>query len=153
MRHKTGIVSVIAALAMATLSLGAGSVSAQTDPQTNTGTIKIFDGDKELPANDPKVCDAFTVQGLGFDATEDVRVTIVGQGGPEAGTGSFDQTVVTDAEGSFATAPITLPGGMYLANADDGEGGGDKNKVFKVECAPIVAPAAAAVHAQAAFTG
>ncbi|HLM17845.1 MAG TPA: hypothetical protein VK549_08495, partial [Acidimicrobiia bacterium] len=32
---------------------------------------------------------------------------------------------------------ITLASGMYKANSEDGEGGGDKNKVFKVECAPV----------------
>ena len=128
MRTRRILVGITAVVA---LVVGATSVAAQS----NAGTVKIFDGDKELPANDPKVCGPFTVQGLGFEANETVDISIVGHGGPNAGTGSFNATVTVASDGSFATAPITLSDGMYKLDSEDGEGGGDKNKVFKVECA------------------
>jgi hypothetical protein len=137
MRRRLAIFSVIAATAALAMG-GLGVVGAGAD--TNTGTIKIFDQTKNLPANEPKPNCEFTVEGLFFDAGEKVDVHIEGQGGPNvAGTGTFDETVTTDAEGAFSTSLITLPDGMYKANADDGEGGGDKNKVFTVgPCPPEV---------------
>jgi hypothetical protein len=99
----------------------------------NSGTVKIFDGDKNLPANDPKVGCSFTVVGINFDAGEAVDVTIVGHGG-EAGAGTYTAVATTDGQGSFQTAAIGLTDGTYKLHADDGEGGGDKNKVFKVSC-------------------
>jgi len=112
-----------------------GMVTLAGSAPSNAGTIKIFDGDKELPANDPKACNP-EVRGLEFEANETgIVVTIEGQGGPNVGgpstfTGTFD----ADALGDFTTGVITLEPGQYKANANDGEGGGDKNKVFRVEC-------------------
>ena len=139
-RLLIAIPALLVALAGGTLAFsGAAVVGAGID--TNSGTVKIFDGDKELPANDPKVCGAFEVRGLGFDADEqDIAVDIVGQGGPNAGTGSFSGSFDADANGDFSTGPISLSPGMYKLDSEDGEGGGDKNKVFKVECEPTPTP-------------
>jgi hypothetical protein len=126
----------VVALLMGGLLTSVGSVGAQN----NAGTVKIFDGDKELPANDPKVCGPFTVQGLNFEAGESVDISIIGHGGPNAGAGSFSATVTVAGDGTFATGPITLPVGMYKLDSEDGEGGGDKNKVFKVECEGVTPP-------------
>jgi hypothetical protein len=132
MRHRSTFAAVLIALIVGGLLLSNG----QVDAQTNAGTVKLFDGDKELPANDPKVCGPFTVRGLNFEAGESVAISIVGHGGPNAGPGSFNATVTVGGDGAFATAPITLAEGMYKLDSEDGEGGGDKNKVFKVECEP-----------------
>jgi hypothetical protein len=141
MRKRLAIFSVIGAT-MAALAVGGFGFLATAGAQpSNEGTIKIFDGDKELPANDPKAGCDFTVRGIGFEANEtDIVVTIEGQGGPNvAGSGSFAQTVNADANGDWSTSNIhNFPSGMYKANANDGEGGGDKNKVFRVECVPEV---------------
>jgi hypothetical protein len=138
MRRMIGIFAVIAATMTALVVGGLGVIGAGA--QTNHGTVKIFDGDKELPANDPKVCGPFTVQGLNFDAVEQVTVDIVGHGGPNAGPGTFHGVFTTNQSGAFSSSPITLPEGMYKLDSEDGEGGGDKNKVFKVECPPEVPP-------------
>ena len=136
MRYRFALTTALLAAFLLTGIVVAGSGGAGVVRQaSNAGTVKIFDGDKELPANDPKVCGAFTVQGLNFDANEQVEISIVGQGGPNVGgSGSYNATVTTNAQGAFATAPITLTPGMYKLDSEDGEGGGDKNKVFKVEC-------------------
>jgi hypothetical protein len=140
MRRRIGVLAVIGAACGALAVGGFGVLGAGAAP-TNQGTIKIFDGDKELPANDPKADCGFTVRGIEFEANEQgIVVTIEGQGGENvAGTGSFAQTVNADANGDWSTSEIVnLPSGMYKANANDGEGGGDKNKVFRVECVPEV---------------
>jgi hypothetical protein len=129
MRRRSLLVSIAVLALLGGVLAGIGSAG------TNAGTVKIFDGDKELPANDPKVCGPFTVRGLNFDPGENVAIEIVGHGGPNAGTGSFSATVLVLGDGTFTTGPISLPIGMYKLDSDDGEGGGDKNKVFKVECA------------------
>jgi hypothetical protein len=142
MRRRFGAFSVVGAT-LAALALGFGVLGVAGAAPSNQGTIKIFDGDKELPANDPKAGCDFTVRGIEFEANEQgIVVTIEGQGGPNvAGPGSFAQTVNADANGDWSTSNIhNFPEGMYKANANDGEGGGDKNKVFRVECAPVTPP-------------
>ena len=136
MRRRFAIFSVIGAT-LATLAVGSFGVLGAGAQQGNSGTVKIFDGDKELPANDPKVCGPFTVQGLNFDAGEQVTVDIVGHGGPNSGPGEYHNVFTTNQNGAFSSSPINLPEGMYKLNSEDGEGGGDKNKVFKIECAPV----------------
>jgi hypothetical protein len=140
-RRRLGFFAVICGTLMALAVGGFGLVGAGA--QTNTGTIKIFDATKDLPANEPKPNCPFLVVGENFDPNEEVTVDIEGQGGPNSGPGEFHGVFTTDSSGFFQSSPITLPSGMYKANSEDGEGGGDKNKVFKVECPPEVPPTTA----------
>lgn len=117
------------------LTVGAFAGSAFGQGETNSGSIKLFDGDKELPANDPKAC-TFEVAGLNFDANEQgIVITVEGQGG-NAGPGSHSETVDSDADGNFLSSQISLPDGSYSVTADDGEQprSQDKVKVLQVEC-------------------
>jgi hypothetical protein len=144
MRRRFGVFAVIVA-ALAALTVGGFSVFAGAGAQQpgNNGTIKIFDGDKELPANDPKAGCDFTVRGLNFDPGDLVDVHIDGQGGPNvAGPGVFDQAdILVLPDGSWSTVNIhDFPDGQYKVDADDGKPGGEKHKVFRVECGAIPLP-------------
>ena len=149
--------SLVLGVTVLTVGIRSGSATAQ---ETNSGSIKLFDGDKELPANDPKAC-TFQVAGLMFDANEqNIVITVVGEGG-NAGPGTYSETVSADAEGNFLSSTIALPNGSYLVTANDGEQEQSeaKYKVLTVECPPVEAPQPAPAEAAPAaasaprFTG
>src|SRR5215212_11440912 len=100
------------------------------------GTVKIVEpgGEDALPANDPHVC-TFRVAGLGFDAGEQVTLHVEGQGGPNTGVDTYNNTVNADAGGEFLTGVVTLTPGLYKLDADGADSSGaGKHKVFTVEC-------------------
>src|SRR5687767_6058502 len=113
--------------------------SAQEEPPGNRGTVKIHesttpDSDRR---NEPKVC-TFRLVGFGFPDDANIELSIEGHGGPNAGTGSFADTIEAgelSPEGDWAIAGPTLADGMYKLAADNTTAPGNaKHKVFKVEC-------------------
>jgi hypothetical protein len=133
---------VLAAIAGAAALLLAQPVqaSAQEEPPGNRGTVKIHesttpDSDRR---NEPKVC-TFRIVGFGFPGDANIELSIEGHGGPNAGTGSFADTIEAgelSPEGDWAIAGPTLADGMYKLTADNTTAPGNaKHKVFKVECA------------------
>ena len=116
-----------------------GSVaSAQTgDPPGNNGTVKIHEGDGEaepLVRNEPHVCN-FHVHWFSFDDLESIDWEI--RAWPPTGDG---QTVVASGStvlegGEGRTAVMSLPDGHYKLYSDSvAAPGGEKHKVFWVEC-------------------
>jgi hypothetical protein len=106
------------------------------EPQGNNGTLKIHDAatGQEDRRNEPKVC-RFYLAGFNFDANSKGSWRIDGHGG-NAGSGDASGSFSANADGFWRTSgSMTLPEGQYKAFAkQDGTPGGDKQKVFKVEC-------------------
>jgi LPXTG-motif cell wall-anchored protein len=135
---------LVAALAAALLLAG-GSV-ASADPPGNNGTLKIHDAatGQEDRRNEPKVCDFYLV-GFGFDANSTGSWRIQGHGGPNAGADSRSDDFEANADGFWRTGVMRLTDGMYKAFAkQNGTPGGEKQKVFKVDCPPPAGPGPAA---------
>ena len=135
MRQAAGLIGVIASLVL--LTFGAGT--AYADPPGNNGTIKIHEVPEREPvmANDPHVC-VFHIHGFNFDRSSSGSWWILGWAptgdGNQVSSGSFS----ANAAGEWITATITLPNGHYKAYAkqtNEPTPGGNKQKVFWVECA------------------
>ena len=99
-----------------------------------TGDITLHDGDGEptpIERDEPKVC-SFHLHGLGFDPNTKVTWRIETQpGGQQVLSGSL----TVDSQGKARTGLLTLPNGKYkLTWHQDGCPGGDKHKVFQVDC-------------------
>ncbi|CAN5675359.1 hypothetical protein BH24CHL8_BH24CHL8_04140 [soil metagenome] len=140
LRQRLVRLAPFAAAALATSALLASPVSAA--PPGNNGTVKIHDGGGEpdpVRKNEPKVC-TFHIHAFGFDPGQELVFHIEGQGGPNAGPDTYDNTLTVgdEGEGRDPASPdtIELAEGMYKLTTDtgDGEGTRDKHKVFKVEC-------------------
>lgn len=142
---KIGGIALILAL-----SIAAGPRAAAEDPPGNNGTVKVHDGDSEaepIKRNEPHVGCTFHIHGFNFDASSSGTWNI--QSWPPTG----DRSVIAsgswgpaDGEGDWRTAVMSLPGGdheqgaHYKLNVDQTTPptpGGEKHKVFWVECAPI----------------
>lgn len=111
------------------------ALSAPPPPGCN-GDIKTHDGNGEpspIEQDHPKVC-TFHLHGFNFDPQGDVHWRIETQpGGSEKASGSLTM----DASGAGRTGLLSLPDGQYKVYwHEEGCPGGDKHKVFKVECAP-----------------
>jgi hypothetical protein len=110
------------------------------DVHDNRGTVKIHEGGSEpspIMRNQPKVCE-FHVHGFKFHADQDLTISIVGHGGPNAGDDSWAGTATTDGSGEFrepTTGAFELEDGMYKLTVGTGHGNGGKHKVFKIDCA------------------
>ena len=137
-RRRATLATVAGVGAIALLGLLASPVHAG-EPPGNKGTVKIHrtstpDSDRR---NEPKVC-TFRIVGFGFPDDTNLELSIVGHGGPNAGTGSFADTVEAgelSPAGDFGIAGPSLPDGMYKLTADNTTAPGNaKHKVFKVEC-------------------
>ncbi len=88
--------------------------------------------------NEPHVC-TFHVHGLNFDAASTGTWSISGQGGGNvAGSGSSHGTWgPASASGEWRTSVMTLPSGHYELSVEQttpAAPGGEKHKVFWVEC-------------------
>jgi LPXTG-motif cell wall-anchored protein len=128
-----------AAALLGLLASPAQAGEAGEEPPGNKGTVKIHrsstaDSDRR---NEPKVC-AFRIVGFGFPEDTNLELSIVGHGGPNAGSGSFAGTVEAgdlSPAGDFGVAGPSLPDGMYKLTADNTTAPGSaKHKVFKVDC-------------------
>lgn len=135
---KTGGIALILAL-----SITAGPHAAADDPPGNNGHVKIHDPDTavEDPRNEPHVC-RFYVDGFGFDGSSSGQWWI--QSWPPTG----DRTEVmradwsANASGDWHSVTQSLPDGHYKLFAKQQEElapGGNKQKVFWVECAAVPA--------------
>ena len=141
MRKAKGLLGIIVG---SFLLLHAGGNLAYADDHGNNGTLKVVsatDPGNDMD-NDPKVCN-FHLAGFKFDGSSSGTWSITGQGGG-AGTGTASGAWTADASGNWQTANMTLPDGQYKASAKQtspATSGGDKQKVFKVNCATTSAPA------------
>lgn len=98
------------------------------------GDVKIHNSPGEpipVTKDEPKVC-LFHLHGLNFDPGSIVDWWIETQPG---GTVVLSGTVTILADGTYKTGQLSLPDGQYkLYWHEEGCPGGEKQKVFKVEC-------------------
>ncbi len=118
--------------------LSVAQAGAASAAPKSAGTIKIHAvGTSETDnSNEPKVC-LFTLVGDNFDANESLSYEFA-LGAPFKEAPVLTGTVAADGNGSFSTAVIDLATGHYKATVLDGET--NKEKVFKVQCDPVVDP-------------
>src|SRR5688572_18586225 len=113
----------------------------ESDPPGNNGTVKIHEGDTEaepIRRNEPHVC-TFHLHGFNFDDESSGEWRIVewpptGDGNTVVASGSWGPA----AEGEWRTPVMSLPDGhykLYWQQTDPEAPGGEKHKVFWVECA------------------
>jgi hypothetical protein len=130
-----------AAAEAAAAAVEAAAAAAQTDPAGNNGTVKIHEGaDAPSPEvrNQPHVC-TFHIYAHGFDAGQDLQLTVLSW--PPTGDRSsvLDATLHTDdtGEGRWPESGAhSLPDGHYRLVVDTGNGvpTQDKHKMFWVKC-------------------
>ena len=165
MRKFKGLLGIIVG---SFLLLHAGGNLAYADDHGNNGTLKVVsatDPGNDMD-NDPKVCN-FHLAGFKFDARSSGTWSISGQGG-NAGSASASGSWSANANGDWQTANMTLAAGQYKASAKQtspATSGGDKQKVFKVDCAehtvngtpapnsPTPSPSQSAAGQPASMTG
>jgi hypothetical protein len=99
----------------------------------NRGTGKIHrDATSPLDRrNQPKV-GCFDVTGFHFDPNQQLAISIVGHGGPNAGSGALAAKTSSDGSGNLLLNSQSLPAGMYKLTISTNRPGGVKHKVFKV---------------------
>jgi LPXTG-motif cell wall-anchored protein len=134
MRRVKGLLGVIAGL---TLVLHVGGTTAYADDKGNNGTIKIHEaGTADTSnANEPHVCN-FHINGNGFDMSASGTWKI--ELDPNGSTVVASGTWAANTSGDWRTTDMTLPDAHYRASAKQTSPatvGGDKQKVFWVECA------------------
>lgn len=158
--QRIAIAALIATLAIVALALAGTAPAAADDPPGFNGTTKVHAGDSEsepIMANEPHVGCTFHIHGFKFDAASKGSWRIVawpptGDGHSVVVSGSW----TADASGEWRTAVTSLADGHYKVLADqDGAPGGEKHKVFWVECAAgsgTPAPTATAGNERGATT-
>jgi LPXTG-motif cell wall-anchored protein len=135
--RKVTVLAVIATLAL----LMGGASEAYADPPGNNGTVKIHaePGNHAEPtmANEPHVC-LFHIHGFNFDANATgqwhIEAWAPTSGGTGIGTTSWGPA---NAAGEWQTGTIHLNPGHYKLfwkQTQPSTPGGDKQKVFWVEC-------------------
>lgn len=139
MRKAAGYVAFVAGVCLILASAGATPASADPNSPGNNGTIKIHEspGEREpAMANDPHVC-LFHIHGFKFDNNSTGEAWI--ESWPPTGNRSEVWRGAWSAgnTGEWRTADIQLAKGHYKAYAkqmNEATPGGDKQKVFWVEC-------------------
>jgi hypothetical protein len=139
MRRAVGYFSLVVGICL--LLAAAGTTPASADPNSpgNNGTIKIHEspGEREpAMANDPHVC-LFHIHGFKFDNNSTGQAWIESWPPTGNGTQAWSGTWSAGNTGEWRTADIQLANGHYKAFAkqmNEATPGGDKQKVFWVEC-------------------
>jgi len=143
MRKVKGLLSVIAGLV---LLLQSGTTVAWADDKGNNGDVKIHDADtaQDDHRNEPHVC-RFYIDGFNFDKNSSGTWRIERQAPTGSGVATSDNWGPADAQGNWRTAVMTLSDGHYKLFAKQTSpttAGGEKQKVFWVECAAKTQPGA-----------
>lgn len=139
MRKATGYFALVIGICLLLASAAATPASADPNSPGNNGTIKIHEspGEREPEmANDPHVC-LFHIHGFKFDNNSTGEAWI--ESWPPTGNRSqvWHGTWSAGSTGEWRTADIQLANGHYKAYAkqmNEATPGGDKQKVFWVEC-------------------
>jgi LPXTG-motif cell wall-anchored protein len=142
MRMVKSLLTVIAGFV---LLFQAGGTVAWADDKGNNGDIKIHDASTAQAdnRNEPHVC-TFYIDGFNFDKSSSGMWRI--ERWSPTGSGQVAQDHWSaDASGNWRSNTLSLPDGHYKAFAKQLSpmtSGGEKQKVFWVECAPKQQPAA-----------
>jgi len=134
---------VIVLILVLSLLLAFGSIT-NADPLYNpppgcNGDIKVHNGDEEpspIQQDHPKVGCSFHLHGFNFDPGSEIVWYIKIH--PDTGEDPvLSGILIADANGEVRTELLSLPTDMYKVFwHQTGCPGGDKHKVFKVECEP-----------------
>jgi hypothetical protein len=143
MRNVKGLLSVVAGLV---LLLQAGTTVAWADEKGNNGDVKIHDADtaQDDHRNEPHVC-RFYVDGFNFDKNSSGTWRIERQAPTGSGVAVSGTWGPANAQGNWRTAVMTLADGHYKLFAKQTSPntvGGEKQKVFWVDCAAKTQPGA-----------
>lgn len=132
---SVGLVAVLASF----LALG---LIASADPPGNNGTVKIHEepGEAEpIRSNEPHVC-TFHLHGFNFDAASTGHWRIERWAPTGSGTAAGPEAWgPADGSGDWKSRVIELPDGHYklfFEQTSPQAPGGEKHKVFWVECGP-----------------
>ena len=138
MRNKTIVLILVLSLLLAF-----GTIT-NADPLNNpppgcNGDIKVHNGDEEpspIQQDHPKVGCSFHLHGFNFDPGSEIVWYIKIH--PDTGEDPvLSGILIADANGEVKTELLSLPTDMYKVFwHQTGCRGGDKHKVFKVECEP-----------------
>ena len=138
MRNKTIVLILVLSLLLAF-----GTIT-NADPLNNpppgcNGDIKVHNGDEEpspIQQDHPKVGCSFHLHGFNFDPGSEIVWYIKIH--PDTGEDPvLSGILIADANGEVKTELLSLPTDMYKVFwHQTGCPGGDKHKVFKVECEP-----------------
>ena len=135
MRKAATLLTVVGSLLFSAFAF---ATMASADPGGNNGDVKIHDTTTAVEdhRNEPHVC-SFYIDGFNFDARSNGMWRIE----RHAPTGSGVQTSGTwgpaDGAGNWHSATMTLPDGHYklfFKQTSPAAPGGEKQKVFWVEC-------------------
>ena len=143
MRKATTLLTILASVLFYMFGL---STPASADPNSpgNNGTVKIHDADTAVEdmRNEPHVC-RFYVDGFKFDNNSSGQWWI--QSWPPTGNGTevMRDSWTADGKGDWHSTVRTLPDGhykLYAKQQNEVTPGGNKQKVFWVECSNSTAP-------------
>lgn len=134
--------ALLAVVAMLASSLALGLVASGEEPPGNNGTVKIHEepGEAEpIRSNEPHVC-TFHLHGFNFDAGSMGYWRIERWEPTGSGTAAGPESWgAADGSGNWKSRVIELPDGHYKLFFDQTSPrapGGEKHKVFWVECGP-----------------
>ena len=150
MRKATTLFTILATLLFYAF---AWTIPASADPNApgNNGTVKIHDAATAVEdmRNEPHVC-PFYVDGFNFDDSSTGEWWIVSWSPTGDGTEVKREAWTADGQGDWHSGIETLPDGhykLYAKQLNEAAPGGNKQKVFWVECAtptptptPVVTP-------------
>ncbi|HEV2249691.1 MAG TPA: hypothetical protein VGT60_04210 [Candidatus Limnocylindria bacterium] len=133
MRKATTLFTILASILFYAFAVAA---PASADPGGNNGDVKIHDTGTAVDdhRNEPHVC-RFYIDGFNFDGGSSGSWRIEGWAPTGSGVKASGSWGPADSTGAWRSAPLTLADGHYkLFVKQTGAPGGEKQKVFWVEC-------------------